>query len=216
MNRTDRPYAVAEELRAAGRRGRTGAWLAARFEVSTRTRKRDVAALQEAGVPIWASAGPGGGYVLDAAATLPPLTFTAGGATAVAAALAAAPDLPYGPDGRSALTKVLGAMTPDGRDDAGALAERVWVRPDRVTGRSPVARVLDEALRDGRVVVLDYVDARRPAHREAAGRTAGLCPRGGALVPHGLVPAPAVFGDAPGDAAPVALHEVDLGGRPAT
>jgi predicted DNA-binding transcriptional regulator YafY len=46
VNRTERLYALVEELRAAGDRGRTAAWLAARYEVSVRTVKRDVAALQ--------------------------------------------------------------------------------------------------------------------------------------------------------------------------
>jgi predicted DNA-binding transcriptional regulator YafY len=59
VNRTDRLYALVEELRAAGDRGRTAAWLAERFEVATRTIKRDVAGLQQAGVPIWAQGGPG-------------------------------------------------------------------------------------------------------------------------------------------------------------
>ena len=59
MNRTDRLYALTEELRRTGPRGRTSAALADRFEVATRTVKRDVLALQEAGVPIWATAGPG-------------------------------------------------------------------------------------------------------------------------------------------------------------
>ncbi|HEX8803486.1 MAG TPA: WYL domain-containing protein [Acidimicrobiales bacterium] len=162
MNRTDRLYAIVEELRAAGDAGRTAAWLAERFEVSTRTIKRDVTALQQAGVPVWASPGPGGGYVVDGGGTLPPLTFTAGEATAVAIALAAQPGLPFGPDGRSALTKLLGAMSPDGRRAAEDLAGHVWTRPrpGPTAERSPVARVLDEAVRERVVVVIDYVDAR--------------------------------------------------------
>ena len=67
VNRTERLYAIAEELRAAGPSGRTGSWLARRLEVSTRTIKRDVDALLQAGLPLWAQAGRGGGYVLDAA-----------------------------------------------------------------------------------------------------------------------------------------------------
>ena len=72
MNRTDRLYALTEALRRAGPTGRTSAQLAAHLEVAPRTIKSDVSALQQAGVPIWATAGPGGGYALDPAATLPP------------------------------------------------------------------------------------------------------------------------------------------------
>jgi predicted DNA-binding transcriptional regulator YafY len=158
MNRTDRLYAIAEELRAAGARGRTAGWLAARFEVSARTVKRDVLALQEAGVPVWGEGGPGGGYVLDAGATLPPMTFTPGEATAIAAALATQPGLPFGPDGHSALAKVLAAMPAARQDEAGSLAGRVWIRPGDAPARTAASSTVDEGLRAGRVVVLDYVD----------------------------------------------------------
>jgi predicted DNA-binding transcriptional regulator YafY len=78
VNRTERLYAIAEELRRAGRPGRTAGGLAGRFEVSVRTIKRDVSALLQAGLPIWARPGAGGGYVLDASASLPPVNFTPG------------------------------------------------------------------------------------------------------------------------------------------
>jgi len=158
VNRTDRLYAIAEELRAAGGQVRTATWLAERFEVTPRTIKRDVSALQQAGAPVWASAGPGGGYGLDPAAALPPLTFTPGEAAAIAVALSAQSGLPFGPDGRSALTKLLGAM-PDGqRAAATQLAGRVWIRG--AATREPVARAIDEALSRRLVVVLDYADAQ--------------------------------------------------------
>jgi len=44
MNRTDRLYALVEELHRNGRRGRTAEWLAHCLEVSTRTVKRDILA----------------------------------------------------------------------------------------------------------------------------------------------------------------------------
>jgi predicted DNA-binding transcriptional regulator YafY len=164
MNRTDRLHAIVEDLRRAGARGRTSEQLAARFEVSTRTVKRDVSALQQAGHPIWATGGPGGGYVLDAAATLPPVNFTAGEAVAVAVALGRRPDLPFAVDGRSALAKVLDAMSPIQRARAERLGRKVWVRPTGLPS-GPVVRAIEQALADEVVLALDYVDREGRATR---------------------------------------------------
>ncbi|WP_255579189.1 HTH domain-containing protein [Cryobacterium sp. PAMC25264] len=49
MNRTDRIYAIVEELRAIAPRPRSATWLAHRFEVSTRTVERDISALSRPG-----------------------------------------------------------------------------------------------------------------------------------------------------------------------
>jgi biotin operon repressor len=76
VNRTDRLYALVEALRTVAPRPRTAQQLAARFEVSVRTVERDLGALLEAGVPILTRTGPGGGYALDKAHTLPPVNFT--------------------------------------------------------------------------------------------------------------------------------------------
>jgi predicted DNA-binding transcriptional regulator YafY len=59
MNRIDRLYAVVEELRAAGLRGRTARQLAGHFEVSLRTIERDLSALGQAGVPLATKPGRG-------------------------------------------------------------------------------------------------------------------------------------------------------------
>jgi predicted DNA-binding transcriptional regulator YafY len=61
VNRTDRLYALVEELRAIAPRARTAHQLANHFEVSVRTVERDISALQASGVPIWATPGPGAG-----------------------------------------------------------------------------------------------------------------------------------------------------------
>lgn len=178
-NRTERLYAIVEELRVAGPNGRTAAWLAGRFEVSSRTIKRDMRALEAADVPVWSVDGRGGGYRLQRSAALPPLAFTAGEATAVAVALAAEPDLPFGPDGRTALTKVLEAMDDTQRVRTEELASRIWMRTSPARARNPAARIVDEALRAGVVVNLDYQDAEgqvttsRPVEPLAFARTAG-------------------------------------------
>lgn len=179
MNRTDRLFAIVEELRLAGAGGRTAGWLASRFGVSVRTIKRDMAALEAAGTPVWATEGRGGGYRLLRAAALPPLTFTAGEAAAVAIALGAEPDLPFGSDGRNALVKLLGAMSDRQRAETRDLGKRIFMR---VPARASVPRwtsVLDEALRTRTVVHLGYRDRdgrvtrRRPVEPLAFARTEG-------------------------------------------
>jgi predicted DNA-binding transcriptional regulator YafY len=133
VDKTERLYAVAEELRRAGRAGTTGRRLARLFEVSERTIKRDVSALQQAGLPVWAQAGPGGGYVLDASATLPPVNFTPQQAVALAISLAALPPgSPFAVDAAAAQDKIWDALGPQARERASMLAARVWV--DRGTG----------------------------------------------------------------------------------
>lgn len=159
MNRTDRLYAIAEELRYAGPSGRTSASLAEQFEVTARTIKRDVSALQQAGLPIWGEGRPGGGYrMMASSATLPPVNFTTGEAAAVAVALAAQPDMPFAAEGTTALTKLLGAMAPEGREAVNVLLQRVWTRG--TPGRGHPARVLDEAIRLDRVAAITYADGR--------------------------------------------------------
>ncbi len=76
MRRKSRLFALAEALR--GRRtGVTAQQLADRFGVTLRTIYRDLEALQDAGMPIRADRGRGGGYALDKSYQLPPVNFTA-------------------------------------------------------------------------------------------------------------------------------------------
>ena len=66
MRRAERLHALTEMLRRSGSRGCTAERLAAEFDVSVRTIKRDLAALDRSGAPVWSRPGPGGGYGLAA------------------------------------------------------------------------------------------------------------------------------------------------------
>jgi predicted DNA-binding transcriptional regulator YafY len=159
VNRTDRLYALVEELRARAPRLMRAAQLAARFEVTTRTIERDLLALQEAGVPIWAQPGPGGGYALNVDATLPPLNLTPAEAAAIATALAATRAMPFAEAGRSALKKLAGVMASAPRDSASKLVSHIRVaQGPSAAPIDPVSDVLQQALIDSVAVELTYRD----------------------------------------------------------
>ena len=107
MNRTDRLYALVEELRARAPRPWPARQLATEYEVSTRTIERDILALQESGVPVYAETGRHGGYVIDKTRTLPPVNVTAAELVALAVCLAGVEGTPFASAARSALRKVL-------------------------------------------------------------------------------------------------------------
>jgi predicted DNA-binding transcriptional regulator YafY len=160
MNRTERLYALVEELRARSPRLVRAAELAARFAVTTRTIERDLLALQEAGVPIWAQPGPGGGYSLNAETTLPPLNLTPAEAAAIATALAATRAMPFAEAGRSALKKVVGVMAAAPRDSAARLVSRIRVVQGPGNPSNPVADAIRQALVDAVAVELVYRDGQ--------------------------------------------------------
>ncbi|MEV4890320.1 YafY family protein [Nonomuraea sp. NPDC055795] len=168
MNRTDRLYAMVEDLRAIAPRSRSARELAKRFEVSARTIERDILALQESGVPIFASTGRKGGYAIDKKMSLPPLNFTPPEAVAIAVALSrAGDDQPFAQQARSALRKVVAAMPGPEGELARELARRVRLMapadpPEEILplGGEGVSRAIEDALLRRRVLSLDYVDRK--------------------------------------------------------
>ena len=156
MNRTDRLYALVEELRAVAPRPRSARWLAGRFEVSVRTVERDIGALQQSGVPVWAEVGRSGGYCLDKERTLPPVNFTPGEAMALAVALHHLAGTPFGQDGTAALRKVLASMGKADADAARALAARVYLAG--AADPPPPPAVITDALAARRVLRIGYAD----------------------------------------------------------
>jgi predicted DNA-binding transcriptional regulator YafY len=159
MNRIDRLYALVEELRAAGPRGRTARQLAGHFEVSLRTIERDLSALGQAGVPLATKQGRGGGFTLDRSMSLPPLNFTPREAAAVAVALCRSEHVLFKQDARSALQKIAAAMPERALAEARSTAEKVRLLvlpvpdPD-----AEIAETIWRAVRDNQVLHIRYID----------------------------------------------------------
>jgi len=159
MNRTDRLYALVEELRAAGPRGRTARRLAEHFEVSVRTIERDLSALGQAGVPLATKQGRTGGYTLDRSMSLPPLNFTPREAAAVAVALSRMDHVLFARDARTALQKIVAAMPERALEEARATAEKVRLVVQPVPGPdAEIAETIWRAVRDGEVLRIHYLD----------------------------------------------------------
>jgi predicted DNA-binding transcriptional regulator YafY len=158
VNRTDRLYALVEELRAAAPRRRSVRWLASRFEVSARTIERDLSALQQSGLPIWADAGRLGGYTIDASATLAPLALTTAEALAVIVALGAQARGPFRGDAATALRKIVAVMPEQDARRARVLAARYHFLEDASPAPSGPPELFD-AVKEGRVLRLTYRSA---------------------------------------------------------
>lgn len=159
MNRTDRLYAIREALRGAGSRGRTAGQLAESFEVSVRTIKRDISALQQTGFPVWARTGRSGGYVVDPSATMPPVNFTDAEVSGLAAAIAAHRGQPFDSHARAALAKVLAVLEPAVRERTVASSRRIWIdSASSAFGEVRTRRAVEQALHERRVLSLRYRD----------------------------------------------------------
>lgn len=156
MTRTDRLYALVEELRAVAPRPRSARWLAEKFDVSSRTIERDLSVLQQRGVPIWAEPGRTGGCCLDPAHTLAPLGFTVDEALAVMIALGTLTSSPFGHAATSALRKVIAVTDDRSLKETLELGTRVHLLGDLKPNEAPPA--LADALRTGQVLQISYVD----------------------------------------------------------
>jgi predicted DNA-binding transcriptional regulator YafY len=169
VNRTDRLYAVVEELRAVAPQWRSATWLATRFEVSSRTIERDLSALQQAGVPIYATPGRRGGYAIDVQHTLPPLNLSAAEVAAVATALAADTATPFTHAGRTALQKILAVLGEVDAEGVRELASRIRLfdGPAGPDGQSRPSEAVERAIVAQQVLHITYRDKTGEASTRA-------------------------------------------------
>ena len=161
MRRTERLFALAEYLR--GRRtGVTAETLAERFEVTVRTIYRDLDALREAGMPVGAERGRGGGYALDRTYALPPVNFSAREAALLVALGRFAVDmrlLPFTETVASALDKVRSALSVSAqRELLARLTEISFHGVPALPSKKEVRTALERAWFEQRPLRVTYVD----------------------------------------------------------
>ena len=160
MNRTDRLYALVEELRAVAPRPRSASWLARRFEVSVRTVERDLDALRQSGVPLFTEPGRRGGYAIDRSRTLPPLALTAPEALAISVALRESAASPFAAAAASAALKVLATLPADVRAREQLLAAALYEAGDdeQPAAGARTDQTVVAAIDQQRVLALAYTD----------------------------------------------------------
>ncbi len=159
MRRRSRLFALAEALRAR-RTGVTAEALADRFGVTLRTIYRDLAALQEAGLPLRADRGRGGGYALDASYQLPPVNLTAREAALLVALGNMAEQqrlLPFTETLATALDKVRGALSKSSQRELLVLLGGLQhVGVPAMPVRAPVRRAVEQAWFEGAALRVVY------------------------------------------------------------
>lgn len=157
MKRQARLFALAEVLRAR-KSGVTAEALAERFGVSVRTIYRDLDALGDAGLPLLAERGRGGGYALERGYTLPPVNFTAREAAVLVALGRWATELrvlPFVETMAGALDKVRGALSASAQRELVQRAEKLqFMGVPTLPVAVEVRRVIEEAwLSEGTLMV---------------------------------------------------------------
>ncbi|MDO5067565.1 MAG: WYL domain-containing protein [Propionibacteriaceae bacterium] len=120
----------------------TGAELAERLGVTSRTLRRDVERLRDLGYVVEADPGPGGGYALGRGQVVPPLLLDEEQAVAVTLALTRAAQATTGPEAEAALRALstIDAITPSAlRHRLASLRESSTVTP---LGEGPSTQLL--------------------------------------------------------------------------
>ena len=145
-------------------RGRTTAAEAAReLEVSERTARRDLEALAMSGVPVYSTAGRGGGWQLLGGATTDLTGLSADEARALF--LAAGPMLEHTPELQSAMRKLTSALPETFRADAETASAAIKIDPSgwgQISHSSPPPNLalLTDAVVSGHQVRIDYASPR--------------------------------------------------------
>lgn len=144
--------------------------LARRLEVEPRTVRRYIQMLQDMGMPIEASHGPGGGYYLRPGFKLPPLLFTEEEGSAIALGLLSLAWLQIDRSPvafQGALAKLLRVLPVKARERINALTSHISFIGDGLEGRPDMALLLNlsEAMQLQKKIAIRYASSGGPSER---------------------------------------------------
>lgn len=160
MNRLERLYAVAETVRRRSPGTVSARELADRFGVSTRTMERDLVALKDAGVPLYAEPGRAGGYAMAGDGGRVVFTLSPQEVIGLLMAVTAAGSAPYVESARLAADRLIDGLPDETRVAVDELRRRVRTTVPGTPGVQPVVRrTLEDAVRRRLVVNLTYLGA---------------------------------------------------------
>ena len=139
----------------------SGAELARRLEVEPRSVRRYIQMLQDMGMPVEATYGPGGGYRLRPGFKLPPLMFSEDEATAIVLGLLGTSWLELGLSAlavEGALAKVTRVLPVRSRERLKAVAAHLILSPHSREARPDAALLIElgDAIQQRRRIALDY------------------------------------------------------------
>jgi predicted DNA-binding transcriptional regulator YafY len=159
MQRIERLYAITDRLRRAAPTTLSAHRLAVEMGVTRRTIERDLAALRNAGVPLYGQPGRGGGTGSVARPTRAMAVFDDAEIVALVIGAHLATGAPYATAGQTAIGKLLDLLDDPRRIAVESLRDRFRVAAPEGTGVQPRVRsVLEDAVRVQTVVQLAYVD----------------------------------------------------------
>jgi predicted DNA-binding transcriptional regulator YafY len=159
MQRIERLYAITDRLRRAAPATMSAHRLAGELGVTRRTIERDLAALRNAGVPLYGQPGRGGGTGSVARPTRAMAVFDDAEIVALVIGAHLAADAPYATAGQTAIGKLLDLLDDPRRIAVESLRDRFRVAVPQGTGLQPRIRsVLEDSVRAQIVVRLVYID----------------------------------------------------------
>jgi predicted DNA-binding transcriptional regulator YafY len=159
VQRIERLYAISDRLRRASPAIVPAHQLASELGVTRRTIERDLAALRNAGAPLYGLPGRRGGSGSIARPTRAVAVFDDAEIVALVLAAHIATDAPYATAGQTAIGKLLDLLDEPRRIAAEALRDRFRIAVPVGAATTPRVRsVLEDAVRSQTVARLKFVD----------------------------------------------------------